>query len=171
MNRVKRDVSKKGFVLIRVDEPDRFPGHCVGQVFWFDQRRFVSHDRAVKRLRRFGGKKGMGTGQETVKLVKAPGLRVKLRLCAQMPFAKHSRDIAGLFQNISYRYDRWVEPTMQTMCDCAAGSIEFKTKSLLVPARNQPSAGRATRCRSHIGVGKTNALFTKCVDVRRGNLF
>jgi hypothetical protein len=55
MNRVKRDVSKKWFVLIRIDEIDRFPGNGVRQVLWFDQRRFVSHDRAVKRLRRFGG--------------------------------------------------------------------------------------------------------------------
>ena len=105
MNRVKRDVSKKWFVLIRADELDRFSGNCVGQVFGLDQRRFVSHDRAVKRLWRFDGEKGMGTGQETVKLIKAPGLWVKLRLRAQMPFAKHSRNITGLFQNISQRDD------------------------------------------------------------------
>ena len=171
MNRVERDVCKESLVSVRADEPDRFPGNCVGQVFRFNQRRPVPHDRAVKRLWSFGGKKGMGTGQEAVKLIEASSPWMKLRLCSQMPFAKHSGDIAGLFQDISHRDDGWIEPTMQAMCDCTAGGIEFKTKSLLVPARHQPGTGGAARSRSHIGVRKTHALFTKCVNVRRGNLF
>ena len=79
---VKWDVCKKWFLVIRVDERNGLSGNCISQILGFNQRRCVSHDGAVERLRRFGWEKRMRASKKTIKLIKATSLRVKLRLCA-----------------------------------------------------------------------------------------
>ncbi len=98
---------------MRIDEPHSLSGDGVGQILRFDQRIVSAHDRAVDRLLAPGGKEGMGSGQESVELVKASRLRMKVRSRPEMPLAKHARDVARLLQHIRQRDRRRIQAAIQ----------------------------------------------------------